>query len=434
MTDPSLLASRAMAAPLLQQFAVYSAFAVTIGIALGGPRIGRVRVPGPGLTAAAAVGALLALGVLSAHDLVRAGSILWRAIATIASIMILSAAAQRLGVLDWLAGLVARRSANPSAIALYGRIYLLAMVSAAVLNNDTTILLVTPLVIGLVRRRYPTRPDLVLPFVFSVFMAAGVAPFMVSNPMNMLVASAAGIGFNEYALAMIPVAVASWLVSFLMLCALFARQLADAPEPVFEPAPPSQPSAAQLRFLALLLAVLGAYPLVAWLDGPVWAVALLGAATAVLLLRREGIASGSILREGVAWETLAFLVGVFLLGMAMEDVGVVQKLAVLYEDAGVFTIGSIAAVGSALMNNHPTAILNTLALGGEHADKLDILAALVGGDLGPRLLPTGSLAGLIWVALLRAHGVRVTTLQFLGVGIVVLIPSLLAALAVLHVP
>jgi arsenical pump membrane protein len=408
------VASRALTAPLLQQLAVYSAFAMTIGIALGGPRIGRVRVPGPGVAAALAVAALMVVGVLSPADVTRTASILWRAIVTISSIMVLSSAAQRLGVLDWLATLVAGRHAGRSAFSLYARVFALAMLSAAVLNNDTTILLVTPLVIGLVSQRYPTRPDLVLPFAFAVFMAAGVAPFMVSNPMNMVVATAVGIGFNEYAVAMIPVAVTSWLVSFLVLCAVFAGQLASAPEPVEKPGAPARPTPAQIQILVLLLFVLGAYPLVASLDGPVWAVALLG--------------------EGVAWGTLAFLVGVFLLGVAMQNVGVVGRLAVLYEGAGPFVIGGVAAVASALMNNHPTAIMNALALGAENADKLDILAALVGGDLGPRLLPTGSLAGLMWVALLRTHGVAITPLQFLRVGVVVLVPSLVAALAVLRMP
>jgi len=431
---PELSAARALAAPLAQQLAVYSAFAVTIGIALGGPRIGRLRVPGHGLTAAMAVAVLWAAGILDASDLLRTGSILWRAIVTIASIMVLSAAAQRLGVLDWLADLT-ERGVGRSAIALYARIYLLAMASAAVLNNDTTILLMTPLVIGLVRRRYPGRPDLVLPFVFAVFMAAGVAPFMVSNPMNMVVASAVGIGFNDYALAMVPVAVVSWLVSFLMLCILFAGQLAGAPDPARRARRRERPTGGQVQILALLLLVLSAYPLVAAVDGPVWLVALLGASTAAYLLwRQQGISPGPLLREGVAWETLAFLVGVFLLGVAMEHVGVVGRLARLYDGAGVFEIGGIAAVASSFMNNHPTAILNALALGGEHADKLDILAALVGGDLGPRLLPTGSLAGLLWISLLRVHGVPITTLQFARVGVVVMVPSLLAALAVLHMP
>lgn len=50
-----------------------------------------------------------------------------------------------------------------------------------------------------------------------------------------------------------------------------------------------------------------------------------------------------------------------------------------------------------------------------------ILAAL-GCDLGPRLLPIGSLVGLFWTHQLRQKGV---------IGAIVTVPSLLASLAAL---
>ena len=60
------------------------------------------------------------------------------------------------------------------------------------------------------RRCYPDRPDLLAPFAFAVFSAAGVAPLVISNPMNLIVAEVAGVGFNEYAARMIPISVAGW--------------------------------------------------------------------------------------------------------------------------------------------------------------------------------------------------------------------------------
>ena len=51
---------------------------------------------------------------------------------------------------------------------------------------------------------------------------------------------------------------------------------------------------------------------------------------------------------------------------------------------GVVGVGS--ALGSALVDNHPMSILNMMALGA-HGGSRPLLAALVGGDIGPRLLP-----------------------------------------------
>ena len=81
----------------------------------------------------------------------------------------------------------------------------------------------------------------------------------------------------------------------------------------------------------------------------------------------------------------------------------------------VIGIGATSAVGSAILNNHPTAILNAIALESlPGAESRHVLAALVGGDLGPRFLPIGSLAGLLWLKQLRRAGVEIGLGQYVG--------------------
>ena len=104
-------------------------------------------------------------------------------------------------------------------------VFLLSAVTASLLNNDAAILLLTPLVLGLVRQRYPGQPQLLLPFAFAVFMAPGVAPFVVSNPMNMIVASSAGLNFNDYAAQMVPISIMGWIIAFVVLWTLFGSTL-----------------------------------------------------------------------------------------------------------------------------------------------------------------------------------------------------------------
>ncbi|MEW6153617.1 MAG: ArsB/NhaD family transporter [Actinomycetota bacterium] len=79
------------------------------------------------------------------------------------------------------------------------------------------------------------------------------------------------------------------------------------------------------------------------------------------------------------------------------------------------------------------ALINLLSLEAAGGEDSLLLAALVGGDLGPRLLPIGSLAGLLWVELLRRGGVRVPLRRFVSVGAMVTAPALVASLAVLSV-
>jgi arsenical pump membrane protein len=76
-------------------------------------------------------------------------------------------------------------------------------------------------------------------------------------------------------------------------------------------------------------------------------------------------------------------------------------------------------------------VLNAFALDGmSDPGHAHAFAALIGGDLGPRLLPLGSLASLLWYDLLRRHDVAIPVSTFTRVGAILLVPSLLASMIV----
>jgi arsenical pump membrane protein len=182
-----------------------------------------------------------------------------------------------------------------------------------------------------------------------------------------------------------------------------------------------------------VLLVLVAYPVAALAGGEVYLVAATGALAALALAWRSGAGRPvELVRSAVAWQILAFLLGMFLLARGLQNAGAVNQLAGLYEQTGTTAIGVVSALGSAVINNHSMALINLLAIPAvPDAGRDGYLAALVGGDLGPRLLPVGSLAGLLWLALLRRLGIDVPLRRFILVGAAVTIPSLAASLAVL---
>jgi len=323
--------------------------------------------------------------------------------------------------------------AAQTATRLFLGVFALSFVTAAVLNNDSAILLLTPAVVLLVRRRWPGEPRLVVAFAFAVFLAAGVAPLVLSNPMNMIVASYAGIDFNAYARTMIPVALVGSVVAAGVVALIFRRALASAPGVRVEEARRLHLRPAQKHLLAVVGAVLLACPLVAYFGGPVGVVAGVGAIVAVAIASRDArLSPVTVLREGIAWDILLFLALVNILGAGLRNVGLVTSLASLYSHTGVVGIGVGSAVGSAILNNHPMAVLDMLALREvPGATSRDVLAALVGGDIGPRLLPMGSLAGLLWTDLLRRQGVEVPLGRFVLIGLAVLVPTLAISLLLL---
>jgi arsenical pump membrane protein len=440
----------------VQQLAVYSTLAVTLGLVAVRPSVRGAGPLSPALVASLAVALLAVFGAVGWEELFGAATEVWRALVTIGSLMVMTEVAHRTGLLRWAA--VRIEACAASTRALFVSVFLLGAASATSLNNDAAILLVTPLVLALVRRLYPDRPALALPFATAVFASAGVAPLLVSNPMNAIAAEMAGIEFLPYAARMAPVAILVWLSSLAALLVLFRRELAT-PRPARASGRPPAASAIQRRMLLLLGGVLAAYAVVGWAGGPVWSVALAGAAVSILLAapvleRRPGYPSDAtqiraidngptegigarcagrlaLCRESVSWETLGFLVSILILAGGLRQVGFVDLLAAHYQDAGVVQVGVSAAVGSAVLNNHPMAILNVMALDGAGAPVDHVFAALVGGDLGPRLFPAGSLAGLLWVDLLRRHGIAISIRRFATTGLVLTAPALAVSLAFL---
>jgi arsenical pump membrane protein len=386
---------------------------------------------------APAIGALLLLacalatGAARASDLEVAARELWRPLLVIVSIMSTTACAGELGVFGRLASWIEPRTRGPVRHA-FRLVFVLAAASAALLSNDAAILMFTPVVIELLRQVYPKRnPKFLVPFAFAVFVAAGVAPLPTGNPMNLVVAHRAGIGYHSYALHMIPVALAGWIVSYAVLAWYFREPLSDeAPALGTRIATLLPADRAARAVLVIAGASIVAYPVLAAVGWPLWRVSVPTAVVCVAITLSTR-ASPRALAGGISWELLPFLFGVFVLATVLSREGVTAALAHVYarSPAPLATVGTVGAIGSAIINNHPMALLHSVTLAG--APNSLVYAALVGGDLGPRLLPMGSLAGMLWLHALRRAGVEIRLWTFVRVGLIVTVPTLAVSLAVL---
>ena len=381
---------------------------------------------------AGVVGLAIALGsgTAEAGDVSRAATDLWRPLLTIVSVMVTTSCAAELGVFARMVSWIEPRTRAPVRHA-FRIVFVISALAAAVLSNDAAVLLLTPLVLELLRSVYPKRnPKFLVPFAFAVFVAAGVAPLPTGNPMNLVVAARAGIDLNTYASYMLPIAIAGWLVAYAVLGWYFRDALSDD-APALGPAPPRVPLGPGGKVVfAVATASIASYPVVAARDEPLWIVATSAGSICLVASVASGISVRRVAR-GVSWELLPFLFAALVIALALSHAGAIDGLAHLFSTtpAPHATIGSVAAVGSAVLNNHPMSLLDSVALAGRPATH--VLAALVGGDLGPRLLPTGSLAGIMWLHALRRQNVTVPLRTFVKVGALVTIPSLIVSLTLL---
>ncbi len=344
----------------------------------------------------------------------------WNVLLFILGLMALSAAAEESGAFEWITHRVLEL-ARGSQQRLFVYLFLTGAVVTIVLSNDATAIALTPIVYRAVVKQGRISPE---PFLYACVFVANAASFGLpfSNPANVLILPHASLG--EYVRHLGPPQVAAIAINLAVLLFFFRRELRGGytvPEPI--PA-----GARTIRTLSALLAIAAAYVaalLQGWPLGPVAAVASVAVA-AVAAVPPQSLA------RRISWGTFALLAGLFVLLDAVTRAGFTQWALAQLEAAsqyGNLALEAIAAGGAALisnaLNNLPVAVASSYVVA--HASTAHLAYALIlGVDVGPNLITTGSLATILWLSVLRGYGVRVSRRKYFRLGLV-LAPSTLLA-------
>lgn len=278
----------------------------------------------------------------------------------------------------------------------------------AVLNLDTSVFFLTPVLIHLARQRGIGEAA----FLYgAVFMSNAASLFLPgSNLTNLIVLHGEHTSGAVFFARMWSAAFASVLVTALVLLGLFWRRLGRTSSPAREPA--------RARPGIGALAVVVATALVLALASPALPVLACGIA-AVVLAR----VPWSRVRSAVDIRVLGLL---FALACALGWLGRAWHGPYSFID-GLGRAGTAiaAAAGSVLVNNLPAAVLFAPAQP-HHAR-----AFLIGLNLGPNLAVTGSLSALLWLRVARSLGARPSVRAYSLYGLVLVPLSLGAAVAAL---
>ena len=347
----------------------------------------------------------------------------------LAGMMLLAETARREGLFDAVAAFAVNR-ARGSPARLFALTYAAGVAVTVFLSNDATAVVLTPAVFAAARHA-KTAPA---PHLFACAMVANAASFVlpISNPANLVLYASR------------PPPLAGWLAAFALPAALAVAAtygalrwaergaLAGACEAAVAQPRLTRGAWAAIVGLAIAVAVL---LVVSALDRPLGApTAVVGAIVAVLplIFRR---ASPLPLLRGVHWAVLPLVAGLFVMVEALDRIGAVSAVAAAVDHAAQAGDGGAAAAGGSvalavnLVNNLPAGLLASQAAAFAHAPRQVLDALLIGVDLGPNLSVTGSLATILWLAVIRREGENVTAWRFLKTGLVVMPPALILALA-----
>ncbi|MCX7311982.1 MAG: ArsB/NhaD family transporter [Hyphomicrobiales bacterium] len=295
--------------------------------------------------------AMVIVGVMSQEEALK--GVDWNTIGLLTGMMILVSISRRSGMFQYVAVWAAKAAkAHPAGILLL--LQLTTAVLSALLDNVTTVLLMVPVTLAIVKElEVPPYP-----YLFAEIFASNIGgtATLIGDPPNILIGSQVGLDFNAFAIHLTPVVVVVLAVQTIMIHLLWGKDLKATPEREARVMAmrPEQAIADPLllkQSLAVLTIVMVAFVLARPLHLEPATIAMAGAAVLMLLdnwTHHNEKASDNIHKTfgDVEWITIFFFIGLFIVVHGVETGGLLKLLA---DKLVAATGGNIAHAGYAIL-------------------------------------------------------------------------------------
>ncbi|BCO36757.1 hypothetical protein BMW24_017825 [Mycobacterium heckeshornense] len=360
----------------------------------------------------------------------------WDVIFLLLGMMIIVGVLRQTGVFEYVAIWSAKR-AKGSPLRIMILLVVVTAFGSALLDNVTTVLLIAPVTL-LVCDRLAINAA---PFLMAEAFASNIGgtATLVGDPPNIIIASRAGLSFNDFLIHLAPAVVVVMLVAVAMLPALFPGAFAVDAGRVADVMSLEEGEAIRDRGLLVKCGVVLALVLTGFIAHSALhmepsVVALLGAGILIVisgLERSEYLAS-------VEWDTLLFFGGLFIMVGALVKTGVVNQLARSATSATggnalltTMLILAVSLIFSGIVNNVPyaatmTPIIAELIPSMVGTANPDVLwwALALGTGVGGNLTAVGASANVVILGIARRADNPISFWEFTRKGAVITVVSL----------
>lgn len=334
-----------------------------------------------------------------------AASQAWPPFVLVTSLLIVGVVADHEGLFESAGARLARLPGGGAP--LFAGLMALVAIVTVVLNLDTSVAFLTPVLIHSARRRGLDER----PFLYGAVFMSNAASLLLpgSNLTNLLVLSGNPVPGAAFGARMAAPWIASVVMTTLVVGLAFGRALAPRGTPAGA-APP-------LRMGLGLAGTAGVAAALLALPQP----ALIALVVGVVAVAPH-LAAGRIRARRVLDATdPATLAGLFGASVALGAIARSWSApASMLRDAGSVKVAAAAAISTVLVNNLPAAVLLSSWAPGDRR------ALLIGLNLGPNLAITGALSALLWMRVARGAGARPSALTYSRVGLF-LVPASIGA-------
>jgi Na+/H+ antiporter NhaD/arsenite permease-like protein len=335
---------------------------------------------------------------------------------------------------------------------------LVTAVVSAFLDNVTTVLLLTPMLLY-IAKVMKLNP---VPFLVTEIFASNIggAATLIGDPPNIMIASSAGLTFNEFLIHLGPIMVVDMAILLLMMYLIYGRSMKVSPDEREEMVRTLNglderaaivdrslfnKSVAVIVFVVLLFFVhdrIGEIlhiflPFVDQAMGLEPAeVALIGAAILLFWSRQ----SPEEIFEKIEWPALFFFGGLFVIVGALVQTGVISSIAsIMVESVGstgeaMFIVAWFAAIASAIVDNIPltAAMIPLIHDLGATMDIYPLWWSLaLGACLGGNGTAIGASANVVVIGIAEREGLGISFVDFLKIGMLVLFVTVAVGLGIL---
>jgi len=378
-------------------------------------------------------GLMICLPVMDSPDVFYSqdNGIDWDVIFLMLGMMMIVSILRQTGVFEYVAIWAVKR-ANGSPVRIMLLLMLVMALASAVLPNVVSVLLIAPVTL-LVCDALDINP---VPMLIAEVFASNVggAATLVGDPPNIIIGARKALSFNAFLANMGPIVVIVLLALLAMSTLMFRGFSAVSAERIADVMSLQEGETIRDRRLLIrcgvvMIVVFAGFILAPTIHVAPSLVALLGAGVLILTSRLEQ----SEYMSNVEWETLLFMVGLFVMVGALLKTGVIK---ILGELASKFTGGNVllatmlilvvSTLVSGFIDNVPyvatmTPIVSHLAstmAGHSHQHVLWWSLAL-GGDLGGNLTAVGSSANIVMLGIALRSGNPISFWEFTRKGMVI---------------
>lgn len=409
------------------------------------------------LTIAAFLGALILVftNVLTLNEAIGYIGNSYSTIALFFGVMVLVRAFEPTKIFDYLATQIVILAKGQGKRLLLGIVAITTPI-CAFLPNATTVMLLAPLIPPIAEEVGVNFVPLLILMVF-VANSAGLLT-LVGDPATFIVGDAVNISFIDYLMRLSLGGAIAVIIVVAMLPFLFSKiwhkdleDLEHLPHPKI-----NHPQVLTLGFI-LIAGVLVFFVIGEMLPIPISpaAVALLGAALALLLSHHSKIDTVNNILRDVDWSTLIFFMSIFVLIGGLEKTGVVTSLSsvlavILGKNIALGSIALLFFVGivSSVVPNIPL-VVAMVPLLKQYVVNIGLASPAIleksfTGDLPPEVLPlfyammfgatlggNGTLVGassnIVAAGIAEQHGRRISFKTFLKYGLPVMAVQLVTA-------